>query len=89
MALGILYSTQAQSKNRTGRDYAVFFYVTNFRPDCKPLSETKPEAENLEKELTTNLGFTCGLVSNPTRKEIRDKMRAYNVLLTSNDQITL
>jgi hypothetical protein len=87
LALGILYSTQAQSKTRTGRDYAVFFYVTDFQPDWKPLPETKPEAENLEKELTTNFGFTCELVSNPKRKEIRDKIRAYNALLTPNDQV--
>jgi sulfatase modifying factor 1 len=87
LTLGVLYNAQAQSKTKTGRDYAVFFYVTDFQPDWKPLPETKPEAENLEKELTTNFGFTCELVSNPTRKELRDKIRAYNALLTPNDQV--
>jgi formylglycine-generating enzyme required for sulfatase activity len=87
LALGVLYNAQAQSKTKTGRDYAVFFYVTDFQQGWQPLPETKPEAEKIEKELTTNFGFTCELVSNPTRQAIREKIRAYNALLTPNDQV--
>lgn len=81
----LLVNLQAQT--RSGRDYAVFFYGTDFQLGLKPLPETKAEAEALKTELETNYNFTCELVANPTKQQIRDKIRAYNARLTPNDQV--
>ena len=80
-----LVSLQAQT--RTGRDYAVFLYCTDFQPGLAPLPETKTEATALKTELETSYGFTCELVANPTKQQIRDKIRAYNARMTPNDQV--
>jgi formylglycine-generating enzyme len=72
---------------RTGRDYALFFYVTDFQPGWTSLPETAKEAAELKTELETNFGFTCELVPNPTKQQIRAAIRNYNARLTANDQV--
>lgn len=77
----------SQSPARTGKDYAVFFYVTDFQPGWASLPETEVEAKALKAELETNFGFSCELVANPTKQQIRNKIREYNARLTMNDQV--
>ncbi|MEO6039342.1 MAG: caspase family protein, partial [Saprospiraceae bacterium] len=72
---------------RPGRDYAVFFYVTDFQPGWPALPETKIEARGIKTELETEYGFQCELVANPTKQEMRTKIREYNARLTTKDQI--
>ncbi|AEE52507.1 SUMF1/EgtB/PvdO family nonheme iron enzyme [Haliscomenobacter hydrossis] len=72
---------------RSGRDYAVFFYVTDFKPGWAKLPETQVEATAIKNELSTNFTFVCEAVPNPTKQQIRNKIRQYNALLGSNDQI--
>jgi formylglycine-generating enzyme len=83
----LLFLNAAAAQTRTGRDYAVFFYVTDFKPGWAALPETKTEAETLKKELEDNFGFTCELVANPTKQQMLDKIRQYNDRLTENDQV--
>lgn len=82
---GIPYLLSAQI--RTGKDYAVFFYITDFKPGWTRLPETETEAKALKAELETNFGFLCELVPNPTKQQIRDNIRAYNAKLTPDDQV--
>ncbi|MFM9951688.1 MAG: caspase domain-containing protein, partial [Saprospiraceae bacterium] len=82
-----LFFHVAAAAQRPGRDYAVFFYVTDFKPRWASLPETKTEAIALKKELETNFGFTCEAVPNPNKQTILDKIRSYNDLLTANDQV--
>jgi formylglycine-generating enzyme required for sulfatase activity len=77
----------AQAPTRTGKDYAVFFYVTSFKPGWQGLPTTKTEAEDLAKELQTNYGFICQTVSNPTRQQIFDTLSAWNTRIGPNDQV--
>ena len=79
-------TSDAQSPQRTGRDYAVFFYVTDFSSGWASLPETRIEAETLKMELESNFGFICESVPNPSKKDIREKIRAYNSRLAPNDQ---
>ncbi|MCC6463013.1 MAG: caspase family protein, partial [Saprospiraceae bacterium] len=77
----------AQTPARSGKDYAVFFYVTQFQPGWKPLPDTEVEAKDLKNELETSFGFECRLVPNPSRQQIRDELAAWNNRLTPSDQI--
>lgn len=70
---------------RTGKDYAVFFYVAKFQPGWQPLPETEVEAKALKNELESNYGFSCKLVPNPTRQQIRDELAAWNSRIGPND----
>ncbi len=64
---------------RTGKDYAVFFYVTDYDDRRWPsLPETKTECEKIADELDTQYGFDCQFVRNPTKEQIREKIRAFN-----------
>ena len=72
---------------RTGQDYAVFFYVTDFQSGWAKLPETATEADQLKTELETNFGFTCEAVANPSKATILAKIKAYNDRLTANDQV--
>ncbi|NUO00014.1 MAG: caspase family protein, partial [Saprospiraceae bacterium] len=82
-----LTSLNAPAQSRTGKDYAVFFYVTTFQPGWAPLPETAKEAADLKKELEDNYGFVCELVANPTKQQMRNKIRDYNAKITANDQV--
>ena len=77
----------AQAPARTGKDYAVFFYVTDFQPGWAALPETEVEAKALKTELETNFGFSGELVANPSKQLMRQKIREYNARLTTNDQV--
>jgi hypothetical protein len=78
------------TKERTGKDYAVFFYVSEYQDKgWTPLPETKIECENIEKELRENYGFETEIIRNPTRQQIQDKIRAYNELKYSPDDQVL
>ena len=79
----------AQSTIRKGKDYAVFFYVTEFdNPKWASLPETEREAKLLAQELRDNFGFTCEFVPNPTLNQIKNKLKDYNSRnYQDNDQI--
>lgn len=69
----------AQSTARTGKDYAVFFYVTTYNDRAwTALPETQADCEKIRDELRDQYGFACELVPNPTKEQIRAKIRAYN-----------
>ncbi len=80
-------TAHAQSPVRTGKDYAVFFYVTTFQPGWTTLPETEEEATIIKDELETEFGIQCELIANPTKQQMRQKIREYNGLLTDSDQI--
>jgi sulfatase modifying factor 1 len=80
-------SVAAQAPVRNGKDYAVFFYVTSFKPGWQGLPTTKTEAEQLSKELESNYGFICRGVPNPTRQQIYDTLSAWNTRIGPNDQV--
>ena len=77
----------AQSPARTGKDYAVFFYVTDFQPGLKDLPDTKTEAGELAKELSDNYGFTCTPVAECTKSKIQDELKTWNQRLQPGDQV--
>ena len=80
-------STSLASAQRAGKDYAVFFYVTDFQSGWAKLPETAPEAAQLKTELETNFGFSCESVMNPSKATILAKIKTYNDRLTANDQV--
>ncbi len=84
-----LQSPVAPQKNRLGKDYAVFFYVTDFKPGWESLPETKTEALVLKAELETNFGFQCEAVANPSKAQILAKLKSYNDRISSDDQLLL
>ncbi len=64
---------------RAGKDYAVFFYVTDYDDRRWPtLPNTKTECEKIADELTDKYGFDCEFARNPTKEQIREKIRACN-----------
>jgi hypothetical protein len=70
-----LLSAQA----RTGKDYAVFFYVTEWDDRRWPsLPDTKTECEKLRNILRDEYGFETEMVENPSKEVIKAKIRAYN-----------
>ncbi|MBK8969054.1 MAG: caspase family protein [Lewinellaceae bacterium] len=77
----------AQTSLRTGKDYAVFFYVTKFQPGWPALPETETEAKALKAELESNYGFECKLVPNPTKQQIREELASWNNRLGPDDQV--
>ena len=87
LALGWLANAQAQSKPRTGRDYAVFFYVTDFEPGIADIPFTKTEVEELAAELSNNYGFTCAFVRECTQDSITNALERWNKKLRSGDQV--
>ncbi len=82
----LLQNVQAQVQ-RTGKDYAVFFYVTDFKPGLTDLRDTKPEAEALHQTLTDDYGFECKYVPECTKKQIEDELKYWNKKLTAGDQV--
>jgi formylglycine-generating enzyme len=86
----VLQSANAQTAARKGKDYAVFFYVTEFDQNqtWDPLPETQRETELLAKELRDNFGFACEFVRNPTLSQIKTKLKEYNNrVYDDNDQV--
>lgn len=84
--LALVFCTACLAQ-RTGKDYAVFFYGTNFQSGWQALPETAQEATELQKELSTNYNFSCESVLNPSKQTIRNKIREYNQRITPNDQV--
>ena len=79
LALVAYDATQAQTTARKGKDYAVFFYVTEFEnPKWASLPETEREAKQLAQELRKNFGFSCEFVPNPTLAQLKNKFKEYN-----------
>ncbi|MCB9305343.1 MAG: SUMF1/EgtB/PvdO family nonheme iron enzyme [Lewinellaceae bacterium] len=77
----------AQPPARSGKDYAVFFYVTDFQPGLKDLPDTKPEALALAKELSEHYGFSCTQVAECSKSKIQDELKAWNKRLGPDDQV--
>ncbi|MFK8006181.1 MAG: SUMF1/EgtB/PvdO family nonheme iron enzyme [Saprospiraceae bacterium] len=77
----------SQTAFRTGKDYAVFFAVSDFEPGWNALPETIIEVKSIKQELEQEYGFTCDLVLNPTKSTIQNKIRYYNNLVREDDQI--
>jgi formylglycine-generating enzyme len=72
---------------RTGRDYAVFFYVTDFQPGIDDIPFTKGEAEELAAELGSNYGFSCAFVRECKKDSIIAALKEWNKILGPNDQV--
>ena len=72
---------------RTGKDYAVFFYVTTFQAGWQSLPDTKTESAALKAVLESNYGFEGKLVANPSKQQIFDEIAAWNNRLGPNDQV--
>jgi formylglycine-generating enzyme len=79
------------TKERTGKDYAVFFYVTDYDdPSWTRLPETKIECEQIAKELQDNFGFVKPeMVRNPTKDEISAKIQEYSLRKYQKDDQVL
>ena len=90
LLLAATQAATAQSTVRKGKDYAVFFYVTEFdNPKWASLPETEREAKLLAQELRDNFGFTCDFVPNPTLNQIKSKLKEYNSRNFQNDDQVL
>ena len=87
--LALFNAAHAQSTARKGKDYAVFFYVTEFdNPKWASLPETEREAKQLAQELRENFGFSCEFVPNPTLSQLKNKLKEYNNRsFNDNDQV--
>jgi formylglycine-generating enzyme required for sulfatase activity len=68
----------AQNPARSGKDFAVFFYVSAYQNGWERLPETKTEAEAIAAELKNSYGFQTEIVPNPTRQQVLDKIAAVN-----------
>ena len=87
----LLQNAYAQSSARNGKDYAVFFYITEFENAAwESLPETEREAKELGKELKDNFGFEVYYVQSPTLKIMREKLNEWNRrTYNPNDQLFL
>lgn len=72
---------------RSGRDYAFFFYVTDFQPGISDIPFTKTEAEELAAELSANYGFTCELVNECKKEDITNYLVKWNNKIQPDDQV--
>ena len=78
----------AQSSARKGKDYAVFFYVTDFDNGWQPLPKTENEMVAISRELQNNYGFECENVKNPSLQTILDVLQRYEARsYGANDQV--
>ncbi len=77
-------TASAQTTPRTGKDYAVFFYVAEYDKDengerLTSLPETKTECEKIAAELRDNYGFEQPkIIANASLEQIRATLAAYN-----------
>lgn len=86
LPLFLSFACLASAQTRAGRDYAVFFYVTDFQPGISDIPYTKAEAEELAAELGTHYGFTCAFVRECKKSEITAALADWNKKLTPDDQ---
>ncbi|MEY4134087.1 MAG: hypothetical protein RL386_437, partial [Bacteroidota bacterium] len=69
----------SQTTGRTGKDYAVFFYISAYdQVGWVQLPEAKSESERIATELRDRYGFQTRLVANPSKQQILDTIDAYN-----------
>ena len=62
----------AQSFLRDGKDYAIFFYCTDFKENWTPLPETKGEVNTLADILESDYGVITEFISNPSKTKIKE-----------------
>jgi Uncharacterized protein containing caspase domain len=89
IVIPLLLLATAAAAQRSGKDYAVFFYVTDFQPGWAKLPETAGEAAELKAELENTYGFNCETAPNPSKAKILATLKAYNESLGENDQLLL
>lgn len=77
----------AQPASRSGADYAVFFYVTDFQPGIDDIAFTKGEAEELAGVLTDAYGFSCHFVRECKKDDITKTLADWNKKLRPGDQV--
>ncbi|MCG8331512.1 MAG: SUMF1/EgtB/PvdO family nonheme iron enzyme [Chitinophagales bacterium] len=77
----------AQSFLRDGKDYAIFFYCTDFKENWTPLPETKGEVNTLADILESDYGFITEFISNPSKTKIKEAIAEWNARVQPNDQI--
>lgn len=84
------FFASSQNPARSGKDHAVFFYVTDFQPGWEALPSTVNDAQAIGEELANNFGFTVEYVPNPTKVDIEDKILDLNKLkYDDKDQLLL
>ena len=59
---------------RSGKDHAVFFPVTDYTGGWQPLPKTKSELESMAGDLRDLYGFTTDVQANKTKQQIKDKL---------------
>lgn len=73
-----------------GKDYALFFVVTDFDYWQDFPKNTEQQVRKIERELKNNYGFQTEFISNPTRKTILNKIKTYsNKRYNRNDQLLI
>ena len=86
LGIGISWSLNAQ----TGKDYALFFSVTDFDYWSDfPLSSHQ-QISQIESELKDQYGFTTEMIKNPKRSQILNKLTQYHQKkFGPNDQLLI
>jgi formylglycine-generating enzyme len=74
----VVFTIEAQHALRSGKDYAVLFYVAHYESGWADLPETKTETAEIAAELRDNFGFEVEMVDNPTKQDIEDKILEIN-----------
>ncbi len=74
LLLVFLPALAAQSQPREGKDYALFFAVTDFDHWQDFPSGTADQVRQIAEELKGNYGYQVETILNPTRKTILDKL---------------
>jgi formylglycine-generating enzyme required for sulfatase activity len=82
----LLFAGGLCAQTRTGRDYAVFFYVTDFQPGISDIPFTKAEAEELAATLSEQYGFSCAYVRECKKNDITAALAEWNKKLKPDDQ---
>jgi formylglycine-generating enzyme required for sulfatase activity len=82
-----LFALAAPAQTRTGTDYAVFFYVTDFQPGIDDIPFTKGEAEELAGVLSSDYGFSCHYVRECKKDDITKALADWNKKLQAGDQV--
>jgi formylglycine-generating enzyme required for sulfatase activity len=77
------------AQSHRGRDFALFFYCTDFLPGWASLPETANEAKSLANELESSYGFVVEKIANPTKKQILDQIASWNSRIGPDDQLLL
>ncbi len=76
--LFISFSKPTAHKPRKGKDYALLFAVQTYDdPKLNTLKYPIENAKDIKTELETNYDFEVELVTNPTKRQIRNKLNEY------------